>query len=518
MQSMSQTSQNLCILVTVAGLLSVAGPAAAAFEVAPGERQLFCDDYDIAEINNLTRTMHPAAKKGAVIRPNWHLGATSVQVRTAPVWDPDRKVYKFWDCAATPPDLYAAGKACTGYYESTDGLHWSRPPLGQVQYDRWPENNYISLRKGNRPLRVDYIVYDPTDPDPSRRYKSALPPVGFAVSPDGKRWKMLTGIRSVPSGDEANFSLDEKAHLFLLTVKRGGPHGRAVHLETSKDFETWTNHGLMFHADKLDQELGRKHIKQRFADPTLKQPEYNVPAGYGVDVYNMGVFRYEGLYVGTPAMFHKTGRVSKDWLGFDEMQLSAEVMKTVRKHGDYTGFHHVQLACSRDLRTWRRLGDRQPFIDASRLGAGAYDLQGMIGPSNAVVRGDELWFYYTSTRNYAFISLGTAWEGCAISLAVLRRDGFISLDADEKEGTILTEPFKSAGDRLFVNVDALKGKLLVDVLGEDGNVLATSAPMKGDLARAEVKWQKGNIADLKSKAVSLRFTLCNASLYSYWLQ
>ena len=42
--------------------------------------------------------------------------------------------------------------------------------------------------------------------------------------------------------------------------------------------------------------------------------------------------------------------------------------------------------------------------------------------------------------------------------------------------------------------------------------------MKGDLVRGEVQWQKGNIADIKGKAVSLRFTLSKASLYSYWLQ
>jgi len=42
--------------------------------------------------------------------------------------------------------------------------------------------------------------------------------------------------------------------------------------------------------------------------------------------------------------------------------------------------------------------------------------------------------------------------------------------------------------------------------------------MTGDLLRAEGKWQKGDIADLQGKAVSLRFTLRNGSLYSYWLR
>ena len=92
------------------------------------------------------------------------------------------------------------------------------------------------------------------------------------------------------------------------------------------------------------------------------------------------------------------------------------------------------------------------------------------------------------------------------------------MDAGEKQGVIVTKPFKLLGSELFVNVDALKGELLVDILGEDKNVLAASTPMKGDLARGEVKWQKGNIAALRGKAVSLRFTLRGASLYSYWLQ
>jgi len=33
-----------------------------------------------------------------------------------------------------------------------------------------------------------------------------------------------------------------------------------------------------------------------------------------------------------------------------------------------------------------------------------------------------------------------------------------------------------------------------------------------------VKWQKGNITDLKGKVVSLRFKLHKARFYSYWLE
>ncbi len=484
------------IVVTIVGAENSVFAEGLKFQPVAGQRQLFLDDVGIAQLENLKRTMHSPTKKGAVIRPNWHLGVLSLQTRTSPVWDDKKKVFKFWDCAASPPDLYAIGKQCTGYYESPDGLNWSKPVLGQIEYDRWPQNNYISLTSQGRHVRVDYVVRDLTDPDPSRRYKAALPPIGFAVSPDGIHWEMLPDVKGVPSEDEANFSFDVQSQLFILTVKRGGPHGRAVHLETSTDFLNWTNHGLIFHADDRDQELGRHRILARLADPTMQQLVGNDPSRYNVDVYNMGVFRYESLYIGTPAMYHATGP-------------SADGSNT-------DGFHEVQLVCSRNLKSWKRLGDREPFIATSRTGAGAYDLTGMIGPSNAVMRGDELWFYYTSGKYRRQPDLVEP-DNHGISLAVLRRDGFISLDAGDTSGTLVTEAFTVSGSELLVNVNAVQGELLVEVLNQEGKLVARSKPMSGDLLHEQVEWVEGNIIDLKSQDVSLSFTVRNAQFYSYWL-
>ena len=238
-----------------------------------------------------------------------------------------------------------------------------------------------------------------------------------------------------------------------------------------------------------------------------------------MDVYNIGIFRYEGLYVGMPSLFHRTGRVSKDWPGFNELPVVQEYLPGYRQSGDWSGFHDVQLACSRDLKTWKRLGNRKPFIGSSPRRAGAYDLACVLPPSAPVVRGDELWFYYTAGMAYGLVlARGTDGHEYGIGLAVLRRDGFISLDADKTQGTIVTKPFKVPGSKMFVNVDAPTGELLLEVLDRNGKVLAASVPMKGDLPREQVKWQKGDLARLKGRTVSIRFTLRNTSLYSYWLQ
>ena len=453
-------------------------------KVPLGQRQLFLDDHGIAEIAMLQRTMHPAAKKGAVIRPDPDRPKGGLQIRCAPLWIPREKIYRFLVAdTAGPTSLFR-------WFSSSDGLHWTagrQPDIGSYT-----------------------LVYDEKDPDPERRYKAALPPKGFAVSADGNHWQMLPNVAGVPSGDEANFSYDPQSGLFLLTVKIGGPHGRSVGLATSEDFENWTNHGLIFHADDKDQKVGRKAIEARLADPSFLPP-YNKPdpAVFNVDVYNMGIFRYEGLYIGMPSMYHSTSPVPN--------------------YPNTEGFHLVHLASSRDLKNWTRHGDRKPFIGSSRVGSGAYDLTQILGPSDVVRRGDELWFYYTGLKyRGGVVMVDGKWvpapgfkpdrDSGAVCLAVLRRDGFISLDATDTKGIVRTKPFTVPGSKLLVNVDAPQGELSVEILNGADQVVAKSELLTGDLLRGPVKWAEGDIADLKGQTASLRFTLRNAQFYSYWLE
>ena len=246
--------------------------------------------------------------------------------------------------------MYGPVPGTSGYYESRDGLHWSRPNVGQIEYQGSRNNNYISLQTKNGRRGISMVVYDAGDPDLARRFKSFLPNDGFAVSPDGISWKMLE-VPAVASSDNYSFALDQLAGLFLATVKTRGPFGRAFALSTSRDFANWTPLRLVFHADDQDQHLGLQNIKARFANPHLHHPCYNIPATYNVDVYMFSAFRYAGLYIGMPTMYPQTGQVPGNWSGFDNLPISPEMLKLYRRDGDWSGFHDVQLACSRDLKT-----------------------------------------------------------------------------------------------------------------------------------------------------------------------
>ena len=146
------------------------------------------------------------------------------------------------------------------------------------------------------------------------------------------------------------------------------------------------------------------------------------------------------------------------------------------------------------------------------------------------MRDDELWFYYTGLKwrsTFKYIGKfpngthelipGRDRDGGAICLAVLRRDGFISLDADDKVGTIETRPFRVTPGNLHVNADVFDGELRVEVLDNDGHVVAESKAVKGDDTQIAIEWERGSLADFTNKTVSLRFQVRNGRMYSYWL-
>ena len=334
------------MIVSILSLRNVGFAAEDAVNIPVGQRQLFLDDHVISKTDNLKRTLHQPQKRGAVIRAV--NPSQTIQARTTPVWDADAKQFKFW-VMSTDQSLRV----------STDGLHWTVAP--------------------NPNLRIEHVVYDPVDPDPQRRFKAALLNEGFAVSADGINWMKLD-VPKVTSSDEGNFSYDPKQGLFIHSVKRSGPFGRSVAIATSRDFKNWHDYGIVFQTDDRDQEIGRKRIAERLANPSLKQTEYNMPEHYSVQIYNMGVFYYEGLYIGLPSVYHHTGKVPPGWRGFERLKLSPAMSDAVSKYGDYTGFYNIQVATSRDLVHWSRVAERQPFMEASPLGAGAYDTQTIIGP------------------------------------------------------------------------------------------------------------------------------------------
>ncbi|MBI4874608.1 MAG: hypothetical protein HY822_08245 [Acidobacteria bacterium] len=486
------------LLVLAAAACAAGGPLL----IGP-ERQLFVDDYLIAS-TDLRRRVHAVEKYAGnpillPVKP-WE-GQYALLYGTV-LRDEEEGVWKMWYSTMHhfryiqnifPESTYLC------YAVSRDGIRWEKPSLGLIDYRGSRENNIVFQAHDDPALKISgildavSILKDDRDPDRSRRYKMMIwhhnqrlvdgkwvyrleQPYGMghyvAFSPDGLRWRELPDpvFPYNPVRDTMTTMWDPRAGQYVAFVKQQVDGKRARFLSESADFLHWTPPTRMLAADAQDS-----------------------PA---VELYNNTGFYYQGMYLGLLTVFHPE---PKDNIYLD-----------------------IQLISSRDGRHWQRPGDRSPIIPAGRRDID-WDFGFQSPASGPPVRvGGELWFYY-SGRSYRHPVTGQGREPNhgAIGLAKLRLDGFVSMDAGQEGGYLVTRPFKLADAGLYLNADAARGELRVEVLDETGKPVpgfarAGSEPVRASSVRHLARWGRGSsLAALKGRTVMLKFYLRNASLYSF---
>ena len=474
-----------------------------------GQRQLFLDDFVIADLNKIKRIIHPVEKHpgNPVIAPDIPTDGTVIELRSGPEWDPVEECWKIW---------YGGGNWVTAMARSKDGIHWGKPNLGVVERDGSKNNNLVTVEGHPEPYKGGPTFADPSgfiyhviidhEAKSAHRYKAVA---GIhsdrrpAVSADGRTFKILP-VPPILSQDQSALSWDDIQKQYLLTVKHDGPYGRSVYLSVSKDFEQWSPPELIFHADTYDQVLGEHHIRKQVADPRMLSTAINEPSQYKTEIYNMPIYTYEGIYIGFPSYFEVSGRIPLP-------------------HGNQDGTNSVKLAVSRDLKKWTPIGDRTHFIPLSENIDGAIDTMQLLMNSSPIRIGDELWFYYTGI-NYRGprTDVGVDSYRSAIYLAKLRLDGFVSLRSTGEGAFIETRPMQFDGKRLYLNLKTTRGRISAEVLDSSGQRVLDgwsrdrSLAVSGDQLRAELRWEGKDLSELHGKRVRFRFYLEEADLYSFW--
>ena len=486
-------------------------------------RILLLDDSPLEYVRNLERRMHRPEKRGAVFVPDGTIGEEWIQIRSAPMWVTAEKRYymSYLSLRGGPSDSLLAF--------SRDGLQWERPHFDRATVT--PANKQVVTNPQPKFFDPSNVVFDPEERDPARRFKALVGAEGRlpAVSADALDFRLIDE-QVINSSDESQLFFDRAQRRFVATVKISNSFGRAVGLATSEDFAHWSSVQPIFGADEQDQRRAHDVIRARIEDqayaPLLVDPEptpsvapRSAIATWSADIYDMAVFPYEGWWLGMPAVFYHTG---------------LDVNRT-----NTDGFHEIQLAYSRDLSRWERLGDRQPFIAASPMAPDVFDRTQLLPTSSPIVQGDELWFYYTGMK-WRDLPYGlhrdrtprprsewTADEVAdfqagsgAVCLAVLRRDGFVSLDAGTEPGSLLSKPLQVDGDTLYLNLNAKDGQASVELLASGqpipGFTEQDCIPVQGSGVRTAVRWQQKQLRSLRGQSVQLRITLRNAALYAFW--
>jgi len=483
------------ILGLMAGVLSSPATMAAAdakratdqpIHIGSG-KQLFFDDKFIAESKGVRIVMNPPAKAGQVVfadRP-WEDFRLTSYFTVVQDGDVIRMYYSCFskDQWHTPKawELYAY--LC--YAESKDGVRWTKPELGIIEFDGSKKNNII-LRSV-----VDGTVFIDPKAAPERRYKllhTVGPHAGglrVSYSADGIHFITPKPVSPwCPDSQQVAFwdgRLGKYTAFLRKNTKRGRSVGRVemANIEAPWPGELWT----VFEADDQDPR--------------------------DVDFYNNACVKYpwaDDAYFMFPSAYHHF----PPQMGND-------------------GLLDISAAASRDGVHWVR-PDRGPYLALGE--ADEWDAQLMMMGPGLVRMGNHIYQYYNGvdlshggTRRMSDDDRAKWRRWSQVGRAVQRLDGFYSADADYAGGRLVTPPVVFAGSRLALNVNTSSaGHARVGLIGADGKPLPGFSAADCDLILTNnvahtVTWKgKSDVSKLAGKPIRLRFEMRSTKLYAFQFQ
>jgi len=432
--------------------------------------ELFVDDYLVESMEGVTlRLHHPIPREIAIhFDEPWVSQRTSASPQNkfggfVTVFQDGDRFRMYYSTDGGSPNV-----AC--YAESEDGIHWTKPLLGLVEFEGSRKNNIVVSGPG----AVVFAPFKDANPaaPPDQRYKAFLGGqsrlFGLA-SPDGIHWKKIREEAILTKGPFDSLNLAfwdamQKQYVCYLREFVGGV--RHIRRGTSEDFLGWTA------ARTID--LGGAPKEHLYTNATTTY------------------FRAPHIYMAFPMRFVPSRNAVK--YNFDTSGVSDGVFMTSRD-----GVHWNRRFMEAFIR---------PGLDQDN-----WTHRNLITAWGILPTGeDELSLYYTEHYRHATARLRRA---------SLRLDGFVSAGAPYRGGELLTKPLVFEGKELVLNYStSAAGSIRVEVLDTggkpvNGHTLDDCPEIYGDQIERTVAWKGGaDVGQLAGKPVRLRFVIKDADLYS----
>ena len=466
-------------------------------------RQLFVDSFLISN-TNLTSVYHKANyyDLNPVLKADrkWELTPEGYEY-AAPfsdgIWydDKDGK-FKMWYLAGAGYVDTLKHSLYTCYAESLDGKTWTKPSLDIV-----PGTNVVDTM--NRDASTVWL--DRNEKDPSKRWKF----FNVEYKPDYIQWQYVLkysadGIHwSKPVAQSG--AVSDRCTAFYNPFTNKWVMSMRHHCNVS-----WRSRAYLEHADpeeavslahRLREGVPDKHIVFWFT-PDDKEKRHERYPDVDPGIYNFDAIAYESIMLG----FYS------QWQG-PENHIARGLMIPKR--------NEIMLGYSRDGFHFAR-PSHSPFMPVNETD-GAWNYGNMQSVNGVpLIVGDSL-YIYSSGRS----KNGVWWDaGVSTGLATLRRDGFVSMRAGNKEGFLTTEKLSFDGKYFFVNAD-VKGKgaqLKVELLDADGNPIPgftkrDCVVMRGaDKTKQLITWKgKQDLTELKGRTIRAKFYITRGDLYAFWI-
>jgi hypothetical protein len=379
---------------------------------------------------------------------------------------------------------------CTCYAESTDGITWTKPELGQFELNKSRANNVVL--HGSAPASHNFSPFLDERPGvpTAERYKA----VGGSdkglmafKSADGLRWTRWRDQPIITGGafDSQNvvfWSATENCFVCYFRKWRGAGTGgvRLICRTTSPDLLEWSPAEEMTYGDAP--------FEQFYTNQTLPY------------------FRAPHIYVALPMRFFPN-RVVLDDATFNALPIDPAYRASAR-HETSDGVFMTSRGGTRYDRTFLEAFMRPGLDPANWVSRSIMAAQGIVQTGPA-----EMSVYYQQHDGQPTAHL---------LRATLRLDGFASAHAGYAEGELVTKCITFQGDALEVNYSTgAGGSVRVEILDETGKplpgfALADATDVAEDRIDGLMSWQgKPDVTKLASRPVRLRFVLRDADLNSF---
>lgn len=397
------------------------------------------------------------------------------------------------------------------YAESTDGIHWTKPKLGLVEFEGSKENNII-LKKGNLSgIAIDpahTTVFRDTNPDcpADARYKALVRSAAKGVvglqalkSRDGFHFAPLTDKLIITDGyfDSENLAFWDAVRgqyrAYFRDFRDGPPGGggiRSIKTATSDDFINWSKGEWLQYPGAPKQ-----HLYTNQVTPYARAPH---------------------IFIGFPNRYTDRGWVDSTGKlpGLKERQ--ARTAASPRYGSVVTD---SLMMTSRDGLTFKRWGEAIIRPGPARKNSWTYG-DNLISWGILPTRSD----LPQAPDELSIYAIEGYWNGKSQNFRrySIRVDGFVSVQAPLSGGEFTTKPVVFEGKQLEINYStSAAGSLHVEIQDEKGKPIAGHGlddcfEVFGDEIDRVVTWKgKPGVGQLAGKPVRLRFVLRDADLFAF---
>lgn len=423
----------------------------------------------------------------------------------AMLWEEDTQLYKMW---------YFAGVDKTtllGYATSKDGIQWEYPSLGLFEVQGSRDNNIVYTGLGSV-----WVFRFPEAAGTDQHYimwglQITSSPDGIGaesengiyrfLSPDGIHWKRASEVPCIPGNKKVTPTYPDGPEGSLLGVKEGiiDDVSHIYYFDQLKKYVCY--HKIMAMSPRpytKTQKLG--YVRQFARFESVDGINWNVDSptwAFYVDqkdeawepylqFYGLGVYPVGDFYLAT----------------------------TMEWHSGKEDNIEVGLAYSTDTIRWHR-PFRGQFV-LPRGAEGEWDW-GQIRQAGTLIEKDGMWrLYYIGYPFTHDDPLRKQHYYTAVGLAEMPIGRIVSARSWKSKGTWTVGPLVLNGERLLLNTRVYK-EMDIELLDDEQNqpIPGFTANVKmRDETSLPIEWAAGKLADLKGKAVKIRFNIYDGEVFA----